>query len=161
LTLHRSIGDEEFIVTRATMGVIPQKDGVRLYFDVQTEGKRARPASDALRPANQVDDARPNAEVSVTLPVFAPEKFVGQRFEVAGYDEVADEPEAIFFYLEHDLLINNVIEILDRAGNTFQVRWTGLHLAFLAEDASDAGPPVEIVAWFTFVDLEKWLPASR
>jgi hypothetical protein len=155
LVIHWSVGDEEFIVTKATLSALAIDGSVRLIFDAHTDGKRARPAGDALK-----CEARPSAEVIVSLPTVNPENLVGQRFEVRGYDEVTEEQEATLFYLEHDLLMNNVIDILAREGKAFHVRWTGLQLAWGA-DESEAGPPIEIVAWFTFAEMEKWLSPSR
>jgi hypothetical protein len=155
--LHRFNGDEEFCLKSATILALHDEEGIRLWFEAETDGVRVKSLPDtASLPAS------PKAEVAVTLVQFDPNKLVGERFSVpAAYDEKIEDHVANIYYVEHDDLNDNIIEILAQEGNTFHVFWTGTTTDVNYYDGGKPSTRVEIDGIFTFKDMQKWLPSPK
>lgn len=154
--LHRFNGDEEFEVERATILAVHDEDGFRLWFEAETDGVciKSLPDTETLR-------GHPKAEVAVGLKKVEPTRLVGKRFSVpAAYDEDIDDHVASIYYVEHEDLDENEIEIGARDGDVFQVRWTGTTIDVNYYDGSKPRTRVEIVAAFKFKDMAKWSDAT-
>jgi hypothetical protein len=124
-----------------------------LWCEVQSDGvaRKSLPDTESL-------SAEPNAEVEVTVSTLNPNKLVGQTFAIqSGNDEVNQSFIARIYYVEHDFLNDNKIEILGQAGNVFHVRWTGTTTDVNYYDGSKPDTKVEIEGDFTFKDMDEWL----
>ncbi|HYN87028.1 MAG TPA: hypothetical protein VER55_00790, partial [Ardenticatenaceae bacterium] len=119
--LHRFSGDETYRLRSATIRLDSDNGQLRLTFAVSTEeGAIQTQADTASHPT------APNAEVTVLLDTFGKEELVGNGFSIpSGYDENLEEYVAIIYYYEHQELDNNTVEVLNRNGDLFRVRWTG------------------------------------
>ncbi len=118
--LHRFNGDEIYRLKSAAIQLAQYEGRPRLTFAVETE-------EEAIQTSPDTADfpTTPNAEASVILDHFDKEHLVGRQFLVpTGYDEKFGDYVAMLYYYEHDDLNNNVIEVLDRDGDSFHVRWT-------------------------------------
>jgi len=155
--LHRFNGDEEYEVERATILAVHDEDGFRLWFEAETDGVclKSLPDTESLR-------GRPKAEVAVGLKKVEPARLAGKRFSVpAAYDEEIDDHVASVYYVEHQDLDDNEIEVIARDGDVFQVRWTGTTTDVNYYDGSKPRTRVEIVAAFKFKDMAKWSAAAQ
>jgi hypothetical protein len=151
--LHRFNGVEEFSVKTATMMAYHDEDGIRLWFEAKTDGVRVQGLPDTA-----TLHARPKAEVAVTLKELDPRKLSGARFSVPhGYNEETDEYDATIYYVEHDYMNENEIEIVAQEGDIFHVYWTGTTTDVNYYDGSKPKTRVEIDARFTFKDVGKWI----
>src|SRR5262245_62158049 len=105
--LHRFNGDEEFRLQTATISARHDEAGVRLLFAADTNGVRIKSLPDTAElPAS------PNAEVTVVLKALDPYRLVGSHFSVpSAYDEEIDDHVATIYYVEHQDLNENEIEI--------------------------------------------------
>jgi hypothetical protein len=112
----------------------------------------------------QLDDTaglggQPNAAVRIDLRKFDPDKLAGRTFKASGYVKGTRDPKGRFYYLGHDGLADNVVDVIGREGNVFDVRWTGVTTDVNYYDGSKPPTRVEIVGKFTFPDMEKWATA--
>jgi hypothetical protein len=154
--LHRFNGNEEFEIQRATILAVHDEDGFRLWFEAETEGVcvKSLPDTESLR-------AWPKAEVAVGLKKIEPARLIGKRFSVpAAYDKEIDDHVASIYYVEHGDLDDNEIEVIDKDGDVFKVRWTGTTTDVNYYDGSKPRTRVEIVAAFKFKEMAKWSAAS-
>lgn len=150
--LHRFNGDEEYVVQRATILAVHDEDGFRLWFEAETDGVclKSLPDTETLH-------RHPKAEVAVGLEKIEPTRLVGKKFSVpAAYDEDIGDVVALIYYVEHENLEDNEIEIVARNGDSFQVRWIGTTTDVNYYDGSKPRTRVEIVAGFEFKDIAKW-----
>ena len=148
-----SLGVEEFGLKSATMMAVHDEDDIRLWFAATTDGVPLQSLPDTAEL-----HARPNAEVAVTLEEFDPRKLSGRRFSVAsGYDEEIEDHVATIYYVEHDDLNENIIEVIAQDGDMFHVHRTGTTTDVNYYDGSKPTTKVEIEAWFKFQDMQKWL----
>jgi len=155
--LHRFNGDEEYEVQRATILAVHDEDGFRLWFEAETDGVCLKnlPDTASLR-------GSPKAEVAVGLKKVEPGRLVGKKFKVPlAYDEEIDDHVASIYYVEHEDLDDNEIEVIAQDGDTFEVRWTGTTTDVNYYDGSKPRTRVEIVAAFRFKDLAKWSVAAQ
>jgi hypothetical protein len=154
--LHRFNGNEEYEVQRATILAVHDEDGFRLWFEAETDGVcfKGLPDTESLR-------GRPKAGAAVGLKKVEPARLVGKRFSVpAAYDEEIDDHVASIYYVEHEDLDDNEIDVVARDGDVFQVRWTGTTTDVNYYDGSKPRTRVEIVAAFKFKDMAKWSDAA-
>jgi len=157
LVLHRFNGDEEYEVERATILAVHDEDGFRLWFEAETDGVCLRRLLDT-----ESLHGSPKAEVAVGLKKVEPTRLAGKRFSVpAAYDQEIDEHVASIYYVEHEDLDENEIEVVARDGDVFQVRWTGTTTDVNYYDGSKPRTRVEIVAAFKFKDMAKWSAAAQ
>ena len=155
--LHRFNGDEEYEVERATIFAVHDRDELRLWFEADTDGVclKSLPDTESLR-------AKPKAEVAVGLKKVEPARLVGKKFSVpAAYDEEIDDHVASIYYVEHEDLDDNEVEVVARDGDVFQVRWTGTTTDVNYYDGSKPRTRVEIVAAFKFKDIAKWSASAQ
>lgn len=151
--LHRFNGDEEYEIQTATILAVYDEDGFRLWFDVKTEGVCRKSLPDTLELRGS-----PSAKVAVACKRIAPHKLVGSKFLVPfGYDADIEEDVATIYYLEHEDLDDNEIQVLRQDGDLFHVRWTGTTMDVNYHDGSKPRTSVEIEAGFRFKDMAKWL----
>src|SRR5687767_198109 len=121
LTLHRSNGDEVFGLSKAAIRGSRAGEDVVLFLYVDTLKKpiKTLPDTKGLR-------ARPNADLTIRVTGDQFETLVGRRFSVPrSWDTDADDHVSCLYYCEHDDLNDNVIEIFERRGDAFRIRWTG------------------------------------
>ena len=150
--LHRFNGDEEYEVQRATILAVHDEDGLRLWFEAENDGVclKSLPDTASLH-------GHPKAEVAVGLKKIEPTRLAGKKFSVpAAYDHKIDNHVASIYYVEHEDLDDNLIEIDARDGDVFQVRWSGTTTDINYYDSSKPRTRVEIVAAFKFKDMAKW-----
>ncbi len=150
--LHRFCGDEEFIIRTANILAIREPDGISLWFEAETEGECVKSLEDTatLR-------AWPKAEVCVNLKTFDPDKIVGQSFEVPAWNAETDDRLGMIYYVEHEVLRDNTVQILGREGNVFWARWSGYTTDVNYYDGSKPDTRIEIEAKFTFKKMDKYL----
>jgi hypothetical protein len=153
--LHRFCGDEEYVIKTATILAVKEETGLRLWFEAETEGVCIKSVPDTADLK-----AWPKAEVGVSLMALDASKLVGRRFNVlSGYDEEEESYVATIYYVEHQELRRNKIEVLGQEDDIFLIRWTGVTTDV---DYYDGGKPetkLEIEGRFTFSDMEEWIPA--
>jgi hypothetical protein len=152
LILRRFNGTEEFEIQRASISAVRDEDGYRLWFKAETEGvcRKSLPDTIVLR-------GQPTAEAAVTVNSVEPQRLGGRRFAVpTGYDEAIGDHVATFYYVEHEDLDENAIEILSQDGAVFHVYWIGTTVDVNYYDGSKPRTQIEIDAKFTFRDFAKW-----
>jgi len=121
-----------------------------LCFEVRTNGVRrtSLPDTAGLQP-------QPNAEVNLRLDLNSTVPLSGAIYRVpSAYDSENEDYVAIIYYMAHEGLDENVIEIGEREDNVFQVRWTGTTIDVNCYDGSKPRTRVEILAGFTLVAPE-------
>lgn len=138
-------GDEVFAFESANLVVTHQDDTFQIVFYARAaEGAVKAVAETAERSAS----LSPNAEVIVVVKGFDPDDLVGQRFLVPlAYDPVQKEHLATVYFGIHEDLNENIVDVVDRDGDNFKVRWTAT-----APDLGEHAVPVLIEGWF---NLEK------
>lgn len=103
-------------------------------------------------------NAHPRAEVGIGLKTLDATKLVGRTFKIAsGYEPGEAAYFATIYYVEHEELRENEIQVLGQDGNVFRARWLGLTTDVNYYDGTKPDTRVEIDAYFTFKDMEKWL----
>ena len=155
--LHRFNGDEEYEVERATILALHEEDGFRLCFEAETDGVclKSLPDTESLR-------RRPKAEITIGLKKVEPARLAGRRFSVpSAYDKEIEDHVASIYYVEHEDLDDNEIEIVARDGDVFKVRWIGTTTDVSYYDGSKPRTRVEIVAAFKFKDMTKWSATAQ
>ncbi|MCI0699893.1 MAG: hypothetical protein L0241_02245 [Planctomycetia bacterium] len=152
--LHRFCGDEAFVISEAKMFAFRKDKDLQLWFEANTDGECVQQLEDTSELY-----AKPKADVRIHLKQFDPEQLVGQKFKVTGYDKDTRDPLGMIYYVEHDELMENVVEVLGREGNVFEVRWTGITTDVNYYDGSKPKTQIEIVGRFTFREMEKWKTA--
>jgi hypothetical protein len=154
--LHRFNGDEEYSVDRATILAVHDEDGFRLWFEADTDGICLKTLPDTIGLPG-----RPKAEVAVAIKQVEPQRLAGSKFSVpTAYDEDIDDHVASIYYLEHEDLNDNEIEVISKDGDVFHVRWTGTTTDVNYYDGSKPRTRVEIDAKFKFKDMVKWTVAE-
>jgi len=154
--LHRFCGDEEYAIKTAEIRAIREEKGISLWFEAETEGVCLKSLPDTAKL-----HAWPKAEVRVCLKAL-PKKLVGRRFKVtSAYDEKEEEYLATIYYVEHEDLRRNLVEIVSQEADEFLVRWTGITADVNYYDGSKPDTKVEIEGRFTFVDMEDWVAGKR
>jgi len=155
--LHRFNGDEVYEVQRATILPVHDEDGFRLWFEAETDGVclKSLPDTAILR-------GQPKAEVAVGVKKVEPTRLVGRKFSVpAAYDEEIDDHVSSIYYVEHEDLDDNQIEVTARDEDVFHVRWTGTTTDVNYYDGSKPRTRVEIDASFKFKEFAKWSDAAE
>lgn len=150
--LHRFNGLEEFSLKSAAIIAVHDEDGFRLWFEAKTDGVplHSLPDTSGLH-------AHPSAEVAVALKELDPSKLSGSRFSVPnGYDEEIEDHVATIYYVEHNELNENEIEVIAQAGTDVHVHWRGTTTDVNYYDDSKPKTRVEIDGWFTFEKMQKW-----
>jgi len=151
--LHRFNGDEEFRLRSADILAVHDQGGIRLWFEAETDGVPVKSLPDTADLGGH-----PKAEIAVTLKKLNPKRLPGRRFSVpSGYDQASEDYVATIYYVEHECLNNNNIEILDREDNVFQVRWSGTTTDVNYYDGSKPETKVEIEGKFTFKYMSEWV----
>lgn len=144
LTLNRFNGQEQFAIFKATI-LLYNDDGYdNLSFEIETDKKpiKTLPDTESL-------NARPNAEFTVRVTDFSWENLVGRCFEIPqGYDEETEEYLTCLYYCEHEITDNNVIKVLERKADRFQVKIEATCTDVNYYDGSKPPTKVEIDAWF-------------
>lgn len=150
LILHRFCGDEEYILTSARMHAFGEEDGIRLWFDAETEGEWVgpEPETSRFRP-------RPAVSVRVHLPALAPRGLVGQRLAPTDREPNGDGPASIH-YFDTDELEQPVVEVLGRDGQVFEVRISGSCTDVNFYDGSKPPTRLELTGRFTFAKVGEW-----
>lgn len=150
--LHRASGDEEFALESATILVKLDDGALRLRFEAKT-GERV-----TAQPDTADLPAQPSAECKVSLKREEVNGLVGRQLSVpSGYDETTERWLATIYYLDHQELNNNKIEIRARRGERFHICWTATTPDVNAYDGSQPPTSVEIEGWFEFPDVDEWM----
>ena len=143
--LHRFNGDEEFALEQASIGITHDRSGDWLRLTAITNGTiiKSLPDTEGLH-------GRPKASISVNISRVDPTNLVGLRLSVPiSYDDLIGDDRANFYYLEHESLDENEIEILAVKENKYLVKWSGQTLDVNYYDGSKPMTHVEIEGWFT------------
>jgi hypothetical protein len=121
-------------------------------FEAETEGVCLKSLPDTVNLHRS-----PKAEVAVVVDQVAPDNLAGSRFSVPnGYDESIEDQVATIYYVEHQPIDNNEVEVLSRKGDVFHVRWTGTTTDVNHYDGSQPDTRVEIDGAFVFKGIDKW-----
>src|SRR5262249_47031569 len=139
--LHRFNGDEEFRLKAATMLALKSDDdeGVWLWFEAETDGVPVK-----TLPDTKDLYGHPKAEAAVVLKSLDLDRLAGARFSVPqAYDEDKEEHLAHIYYVEHEDLDNNEIEVVARTGDEFHVRWYATTMDVNYSDGSKADTRIE------------------
>jgi hypothetical protein len=153
--LLRFCGYEEYALSTAEMLAFSEDEGVRLWFDADTEGEclKSLPDTASLR-------AHPQVSIRVDLNNLVPDKLVGRRFRPTQYDENGDPPGTIL-YAETDELCKCTVEVLARNGHFFEVRLSGVTTDVCYYDGSKPETRVEVLGVFAFADVDEWEPPAK
>jgi hypothetical protein len=151
MTFHRQAGDEVYRLKSAVLSVSRTKGGYELVFGVDAKKGAVKTTPDTAQ-----SPKTPNAEVFVTVKHFDPEKLVGRKFSVPkAYDEEQEDHVATLCYYEHQDLNGNVVEILARDGEYYQVRWRATTCDVNYYDGSAPENRIEIEGWFKYEGIRE------
>jgi len=143
--LHRFNGDEEFALERASIRITHDKNGDWLMLTAITNGTviKSLPDTEELR-------GQPKASISVDISRSDPTNLVGLKLSVPiSYDKLIGDDRANFYYLDHESLDENEIEILAIKENKYLVKWIAQTLDVNYYDGSKPKTHIDIEGWFT------------
>ncbi|WP_345685899.1 hypothetical protein [Novipirellula caenicola] len=119
----------------------------KLWFEINATKDGA-----TLNDDTQHYPADPNGELGIDIADFAEESLVGlELFHAGTQNDDEDSCDSIFYYYEHQPLRKNSVQILDRNGDAFTVRWSGVTQDVNHYDGTKPEAGVEIDATFTLV----------
>ena len=144
LTLNRFNGQEQFLISEASILHYEDDGKFLLSFEIATKGEAIKtlPDTKELR-------AQPNAEFNVQVNDFYWDNLVGKQFAIPkGYDEETGDYLSLFYYCEHEATDDNLIEVVERSGDKFHVIITATCIDVNYYDDSKPRTKIEIDAWF-------------
>lgn len=145
LTLQRYNGDEIFEIETAVMRIEGRGGRTRLSLEIATHGRVEKSLPDTAGLLSQ-----PGAQIAVPLEGLTVAGLVGKRFSLPQpYDEVTGDYLATFYYVEHEPLEANEVEIVSRKKDRFLVRWQGTAGDVNDYDGSKPDARISIEAWFS------------
>ena len=143
LNLHRFNGIESYSVGEGTFHIHQHKKlGAGITFGIAD-----------TTPTRTLEDtaelnAKPEATATVYVGTLDEEALVGMEFSIPNaYDETVGDHVTWFYYLSHEDVDNNTIEILARKENRVRFRWNGTTIDPNYYDGSKANVKFEVECW--------------
>lgn len=146
LTLHRFNGEEAFRISKATAYLRPEGDEEVLFnFEFETD-------PDPLKTLEDTRDlgAQPAGEVTIRVKKSQIPSLVGSRFALPEYQDESEQFDlARLYYVEHEAVKDNIVEILEYKSQQLRVRWTGTTMDVNFYDGSKPSTRIVVEAWFS------------
>jgi hypothetical protein len=153
IILERFNGRESFEISDATIAVSHDEVTGLPQVIFQVSSKKA---IETLPDTTRLK-AWPNAEVCIQLSNFELRNFVGSKYRLLqGMPEDADGRLGRFYYVRHEDLDQNELEILSRKESSFHVTWSGVTKDVNYYDGSKPLTRVAIDGWFRFRNIDQW-----
>lgn len=147
LTLHRYNGDEVYKIEIAVISIEEINGRTYLSLEIETNGRveKSLPDTAGLQ-------AKPSAQITIPVEELEESNLVGKNFSLLNsYNEVTNDYLATIYYVEHEPLESNEIEIVSRKKDKWLVKWSGLTKDVNYYDGSKPNTRVEIESWFSLV----------
>lgn len=145
LILHRHNGDEAYKIEFATIRIEEINGKTWLSLEIVTNGRVEKSLSDTADLK-----AKPSAQITIPVEEFEESSLVGKNFSLTNsYNEDKNDYLSTIYYVEHEPVESNEIEIVSRKKNNWLIKWSGLTKDVNHYDGSKPNARVEIEGWFS------------
>lgn len=148
IILRRFNGDEKFELGEASIQIEKVGKKFKITLTANTNGIVIQSLPDT-----RDLPAQPGAQITISTKIPDPENLVGEKLSLpSSFDKRTEEYASTIYYLEHEPLEANEIEITAKKKHKYFIKWTGSTTDVSYYDGSKPDTQVVIKGWF---EIEK------
>jgi hypothetical protein len=144
IILHRFNGDEKFELGEALIQIEKVGKKYSITLIANTNGKVIQGLPDT-----RDLPAQPSAQINVLTKISDPENLTGEKFSLpSSFDKQNKDYVSTIYYLEHEPLEANEIEVTAKKKHKYFIKWSGKTKDVNYYDGSKPDTLVMITGWF-------------